>query len=120
MGDKFIIKYLGEYRIHKLGYIEPKEKKVRVPKEKVVKPPRTRINDGLTSMQRYRKDNKLKIKARSIIFVELRSGRLKRQPCSVCGHEFSIEAHHDDYSKPLDIIWLCKLHHTERHYSLGI
>jgi len=44
----------------------------------------------------------------------IRDGRLIRQPCAVCGHE-PAEAHHDDYSKPLDVRWLCTAHHAEHH-----
>lgn len=40
-------------------------------------------------------------------------GLLVRSPCVVCGAEKS-EAHHDDYRKPLDVIWLCREHHRER------
>jgi hypothetical protein len=39
---------------------------------------------------------------------------LSRQPCSICGAERA-EAHHPDYSKPLDVVWLCKPHHAEVH-----
>lgn len=42
------------------------------------------------------------------------TGRLTRQPCSVCGAE-RVDAHHDDYSKPLDVRWLCREHHLEHH-----
>ncbi len=47
----------------------------------------------------------------------IRSGRLIKQPCEVCG-ETKVEAHHDDYSKPLDVRWLCTTHHAERHVEL--
>ena len=40
----------------------------------------------------------------------VRDGRLIRQVCEVCGSERS-EKHHDDYSKPLEVRWLCKPHH---------
>ncbi len=47
---------------------------------------------------------------------EVRSGRMKRRPCEVCGDQNS-HAHHNDYSKPLDVVWLCRAHHRERHCS---
>ena len=34
----------------------------------------------------------------------------------VCGRENAV-GHHPDYAKPLDVIWLCKIHHRERHYT---
>jgi len=42
------------------------------------------------------------------------SGALLRRPCEVCGAE-KVDAHHDDYSKPLDVRWLCRPHHLELH-----
>lgn len=42
----------------------------------------------------------------------IRSGLVKPEPCGVCGHQ-PAEAHHDDYSKPLDVRWLCFRHHRE-------
>lgn len=42
------------------------------------------------------------------------SGRLTRMPCEVCGKRKS-EAHHDDYSRPLDVRWLCRKHHMAHH-----
>lgn len=43
----------------------------------------------------------------------VRDGRLKKQPCEVCGEP--AHAHHEDYSKPLDVMWLCHKHHMEQH-----
>ena len=43
----------------------------------------------------------------------LRDGKLTRQPCETCGDR--AQAHHDDYSKPLDVRWLCTTHHAEWH-----
>lgn len=54
----------------------------------------------------------------------IRRGRLVKQPCEVCGAA-SVQAHHDDYSNPLDVRWLCRAHHEETHqlmrpaFSLG-
>ena len=43
----------------------------------------------------------------------IRDGKLTRQPCEVCGAR--AQAHHDDYSKPLDVRWLCTTHHADWH-----
>jgi hypothetical protein len=45
---------------------------------------------------------------------EYKMGRLKRLPCSICGERHA-EAHHADYSRPLEIIWLCRKHHCALH-----
>ena len=47
-------------------------------------------------------------------FYAIRSGELVRQPCEVCG-ESKVDAHHDDYSQPLAVRWLCRKHHAEHH-----
>lgn len=44
----------------------------------------------------------------------IRNGILIRMPCEVCGEE-KTEGHHDDYSLPLSVRWLCKKHHLEVH-----
>lgn len=52
--------------------------------------------------------------AHNRVQYDLRVRKLHREPCLVCGIE-KAEAHHPDYSKPLDIIWLCKEHHEKIH-----
>lgn len=52
--------------------------------------------------------------ARSSVSNAIRAGKLKRLPCVVCCSPKS-EAHHPDYSKPLDVVWLCLKHHRETH-----
>ncbi len=59
-----------------------------------------------------------RMKARTTTSNAIRDGRLVRQPCEVCGITDHIEAHHDDYSKPLDVRWLCRRHHNEHHHPL--
>lgn len=48
----------------------------------------------------------------------IKSGKIDRQPCCVCGAHDGVEAHHEDYTKPLDVIWFCVQHHKERHKEL--
>lgn len=55
-----------------------------------------------------------KLRARALVGNAVRDGRLKRCACERCGDE-RVQAHHDDYTKPLDVRWLCSKHHGEEH-----
>ncbi len=43
----------------------------------------------------------------------VRDGRVKKQPCWVCGSK--AVAHHPDYDRPFDVVWLCQPHHKQTH-----
>jgi hypothetical protein len=64
-----------------------------------------------------RKTNPDKYAARTAVANAIRDGRLQRQPCSVCGVK-KAEAHHPNYSKPLDVVWLCFEHHRMEHSKI--
>lgn len=59
-------------------------------------------------------DQRIKANARSYLNVYIRRGIIKKMPCEKCGNP-KAEAHHEDYSKPLAVIWLCREHHLEIH-----
>lgn len=63
--------------------------------------------------------NRTARRAHEIVQNEIDRGRLQRCGCEVCGNA-KADAHHDDYSKPLDIRWLCRVHHKEIHELLLI
>lgn len=46
-----------------------------------------------------------------------RCGRIKEQPCAHCGSAEKLNMHHEDYSKPLEVIWLCRKCHIFTHTS---
>lgn len=50
--------------------------------------------------------------------ARINTGVLVRFPCEVCGVT-KVDAHHDDYGKPLDVRWLCRKHHNEHHRLNG-
>jgi ribosomal protein S27AE len=52
--------------------------------------------------------------ARAYANTYLRRGKLQRKPCERCGSD-SAEMHHDDYSRPLDVRWLCRSCHVDAH-----
>lgn len=61
-----------------------------------------------------RKNDSLKYRARDKMKYEIEAGRLIRKSCELCGNE-KADGHHIDYSRPLDVIWLCRKHHMEQH-----
>jgi hypothetical protein len=54
-----------------------------------------------------------KHRARVALNRAVMEGKVTKQPCH-CGNP-KAEAHHDDYSKPLEVRWLCRKHHQEAH-----
>jgi hypothetical protein len=67
----------------------------------------------------YREKNPTKYKAHGKISYAIKTGLLARMPCEVCSSTENIHAHHDDYSKPLNIRWLCAIHHNKWHKING-
>lgn len=47
----------------------------------------------------------------------IKRGLVVKQPCKVCGSPDS-EGHHADYDRPIDVDWLCRLHHRQEHMRL--
>ncbi len=60
--------------------------------------------------------DRLKAAAWSKVKHAVSMGYIKPLPCQECGQE-PTHAHHDDYSKPLDIQWLCYQHHADIHVA---
>lgn len=55
-------------------------------------------------------------KARGIIFRAVRAGTMKApENCTGCSLPKKLQAHHPDYNKPLDVIWLCSRCHKLQH-----
>ena len=53
-------------------------------------------------------------RARNVLCLAVSRGKVIRKACEVCGF-YPAEGHHDDYSRPLDVRWLCKEHHEAHH-----
>ena len=52
-----------------------------------------------------------RVKARKQVHNAKKSGRLIPGHCEICGTDDNIQAHHPDYLKPLEVMWLCPEHH---------
>ena len=62
------------------------------------------------SMKKYPSERKV----RALAMRAIENGTLVRGVCEVCGST-KVDAHHDDYNKPLEVRWLCREHHLQWH-----
>ncbi len=70
------------------------------------------------NFNKQRNDNdisRFKQQVRMLTRTAIRQGILVKKPCEICNEIDNIEAHHDDYAKPLEVRWLCRTHHFEHH-----
>jgi transketolase len=56
--------------------------------------------------------------ARQILQRAVKTGKIIRGNCEVCGKPKG-QGHHDDYFKPLEVKWFCPLHHREYEKKLS-
>jgi len=61
-----------------------------------------------------------KRRAHQCVAAAVSNGKIKKPTdCQDCGSDFHIVAHHCDYSKPLDVMWLCSACHSKWHVENG-
>ncbi len=70
------------------------------------------------NVKRWNKENPVKKGAQNKVAMAITSGALVAGCCEDCG-ETKAQAHHDDYSKPLTVRWLCAYHHSQWHKLNG-
>ena len=74
------------------------------------------------SRKKYIVANPDKHQAHMLLNQAVRRGDIQRKPCNVCGNPI-VEGHHEDYTKPLEVIWLCRKchcnHHKERRQNVA-
>jgi len=64
-------------------------------------------------------EQRLKMNARCYANVYQRRGLLIKQPCEVCRSPHS-QKHHEDYSQPLQVRWLCRACHLQQHKAAAV
>lgn len=78
---------------------------------------RVRIAGAVEQTRKWRRANPGANAAHAKVRRALLSGRLSRCSCARCGSEKS-NAHHEDYGRPLDVVWLCQPCHKIRHAEM--
>lgn len=69
----------------------------------------------------YKESHPVIARAHDMVELELITKRMVRpETCSSCGQRRKVDGHHDDYSKPLDVTWLCRLCHGKRHIEIRL
>lgn len=76
-----------------------------------------RIKATAETTRAWREEDKRRSKAHTDVARSVRNGSLLRLPCKRCGEQKSL-AHHEDYDKPLEVMWLCQPCHKQRHKEL--
>jgi len=72
---------------------------------------RIKINDIINQ---HSKKFPERVRAQQMMRYHLQKGHIKKTNCVVC-NKIKVEGHHPDYSKPLEVIWLCRSHHFFVH-----
>lgn len=65
----------------------------------------------------WRMADKRRLASHNAVARAIKSGKLMRQNCIRCDSVKTL-AHHEDYDKPLEVMWLCQPCHKQRHKEL--
>ena len=99
----------------KRNYRDKREQKLQYEKKR--NKTKWRKECALRYQRRRRKRYPEKDRARRMVAYYVRSGKLLKRPCAIC-RDKKVEAHHADYSRPLEVEWLCHFHHRQREGRL--
>ncbi len=71
------------------------------------------------AIRRSQERTRNKVRARRMVMHHIQNGNIRKPDnCSRCPNE-NVEAHHEDYSYALDVIWLCRRCHADLHAKVG-
>ena len=79
-----------------------------------------RTEQGKATIKRYRIRHPERIKIKNIVNHAIRAGKLPRPDTLFCTYCYKIAAHyhHSDYSKPLEVVPLCRKCHRKIHLAV--
>lgn len=77
-----------------------------------------RLQSSAAHSRAWHAEDKRRMAAHNAVARAIKSGKLVRRPCERCGAQKSL-AHHEDYDRKLDVVWLCQPCHKERHKQIS-
>lgn len=108
-GYRCACKFCEQRAIRQRREINPERNRLQVKRSNSKFPER-----AVNRILRWEKNNPHKQYAKMQVRYEVNAGRIKPEPCCVCGFSKG-NAHHVDYRKPLQLMWLCQKHHRAWH-----
>ena len=96
--------YMEDYYRNRAGRLKQDRERYRKNKSKRIK-----------SIRAYNAKFPEKTKARDMLRNAVATNKIIKEPCEICKTSENVHGHHEDYSKPLEVIWLCYTHHAEVH-----
>ena len=76
-----------------------------------------RIKNTIFATKAWRNEDKKRLIAHNKVAYAIKKGVLLPQNCIRCNEE-KVVAHHEDYNKPLEVVWLCQPCHKQRHKEI--
>jgi len=81
---------------------------------------RLRANRYKPEPSKWRSRNEDKYRAHIALGNAIRDGRITRPDrCERCSSSYAVQGHHEDYSKPFEVMWLCPRCHGARHREIN-
>lgn len=118
---KHYIKNKKTIRAKQKIYNEENKEKIQAQHQIYRKTPKGK-GVGRKSEKKYKKNNQEKYKAHNLLWSAVLTRKIiKPKFCSICRRgDCIIDGHHEDYSKPLEVIWCCRICHKKIHKELLI
>lgn len=72
----------------------------------------------IANNRKYQEKYPKRKKVQKTVERALKLGKIQRpKRCTNCNTKKPLDAHHEDYDKPLDVIWLCRSCHKHLHFA---
>lgn len=109
------------YEKHKESIVKRKKEHYQENKESILSKKRKHRLEHKEELKaykaKYRTENKIKHEAHEVIRKLVHNNKIsKPKKCSICNKENKlIHGHHEDYTKPTEVIWCCPMCHSKFH-----